>query len=222
MRGDPSLVLPNGLVLDLEDCIYIPSLVKNIISIYSLCNEGFSCLISCNECSIYFNEIKYGDGILNNGIYVLQTNKKCSTYNIYNVNWNNLNESLLWHNHWGHINETRLTKLHEDVYFRSFKYEPYGTCEYCLLGKMTKLPFKGKWQHATEILELIHSDVCGPMLVTARGGFSYFIPLSMITRDMGMCTLCGTNLNQGPTRNPSMYLGDFISSERLLREKKLL
>ena len=57
--GICSLVLPNGLVLDLEDCVYVPSLVKNIISICSLCNKGFSCLISYNECSIYFNEIKY-------------------------------------------------------------------------------------------------------------------------------------------------------------------
>ena len=173
--GTYSLVLLNGLVLDLEDCVYVHSLVKNIISISSLCNKGFSCLISCNECSIYFNEIKYGDGILNNGIYVLQTNKECSTSNIYNVNSNNLNESLLWHSHLGHINEIRLTKLHTDGYFRPFKYESYGTCEFCLLGKMTKLPFKGKGQRAAETLELIHSDVCGPISVTARGGFSYFI-----------------------------------------------
>ena len=40
---------------------------------------------------------------------------------------------------------------------------------------MTKLPFKGKGHRAAETLELIHSDVCGPMSVTARGGFSYFI-----------------------------------------------
>ena len=57
--GTYSLVLLNGLVLDLEDCVYVPSLVKKIISISFLYNKGFSGLISCNECSIYFNEIKY-------------------------------------------------------------------------------------------------------------------------------------------------------------------
>ena len=81
---------------------------------------------------------------MNNGISILQTNKECSTSNIYNVNSNNLNESLLWHSRLGHINETRLTKLHKDGYLRPFKYEPYGTCESCLLGKMTKLPSKVK------------------------------------------------------------------------------
>ena len=43
------------------------------------------------------------------------------------------------------------------------------------LIKCPKLLFKGKGQRAMETLELIHSDVCGPMSVTARGGFSYFI-----------------------------------------------
>ena len=96
-------------------------------------------------------------------------------FNIYNINSYNLNESLLWHSRLGHINETRLNKLYKDGYFKSFIYIPYGTCESCLLGKMTKLLFKGKGQCATKTLELIHSDVCGSMSVTVRGGFSYFI-----------------------------------------------
>ena len=40
---------------------------------------------------------------------------------------------------------------------------------------MTGLPFKGKGERADELLDLIHTDVCGPMLVHARDGFVYFI-----------------------------------------------
>ncbi|KAM1027855.1 hypothetical protein ACFX2A_041564 [Malus domestica] len=40
---------------------------------------------------------------------------------------------------------------------------------------MTKSPFTGKGERATEILGLIHTDVCGPMSTTSRGGFSYYI-----------------------------------------------
>ena len=40
---------------------------------------------------------------------------------------------------------------------------------------MTKLPFKGKGERADRLLNLIHTDVCGPMSVHARGGFFYFI-----------------------------------------------
>lgn len=47
--------------------------------------------------------------------------------------------------------------------------------EACLLGKMTKAPFTGHGKRATVRLELIHSDVCGPMRSMARGGYFYFI-----------------------------------------------
>ena len=40
---------------------------------------------------------------------------------------------------------------------------------------MTKTPFTGFLERASDLLELIHTDVCGPMSSTARGGFQYFI-----------------------------------------------
>ncbi|KAK9044560.1 hypothetical protein V6N11_058458 [Hibiscus sabdariffa] len=48
-------------------------------------------------------------------------------------------------------------------------------CESCLLGKMTKAPFNDKVERASDLLGLIHSDVCGPMNTQARDGFHYFI-----------------------------------------------
>ena len=47
-------------------------------------------------------------------------------------------------------------------------------CESCLKGKMTKRPFKAKGYRATKPLELVHTNVCGPMRVQARGGYEYF------------------------------------------------
>ena len=40
---------------------------------------------------------------------------------------------------------------------------------------MTKRPFSAKGQRAKEPLQLVHSDVCGPMSVQARGGYEYFV-----------------------------------------------
>ena len=40
---------------------------------------------------------------------------------------------------------------------------------------MTKSTFSGLPERATDLLELIHTDVCGPMSTTARGGYHYFI-----------------------------------------------
>ena len=40
---------------------------------------------------------------------------------------------------------------------------------------MTKRPFKAKGNRATKQLELIHTNLCGPMSIQARGGYEYFI-----------------------------------------------
>ena len=42
------------------------------------------------------------------------------------------------------------------------------------MGKMTKTPLSGTMERATDLLEIIHTDVCGPMNIEARGGYRYF------------------------------------------------
>ena len=37
------------------------------------------------------------------------------------------------------------------------------------------MPFAAKGNRADECLELIHSDVCGPFNIQARGGYDYFV-----------------------------------------------
>jgi hypothetical protein len=68
-----------------------------------------------------------------------------------------------------------MKKLHGDGLLTSFDFESFETCESCLLGKMTNTPFTGIGERASDLLGLVHTDVCGPMSTTARGGFKYFI-----------------------------------------------
>ena len=43
------------------------------------------------------------------------------------------------------------------------------------MGKMTKTPFSGTMERATNLLEIIHTVVYRPMSVDARGGYRYFL-----------------------------------------------
>ena len=43
------------------------------------------------------------------------------------------------------------------------------------MGKMTETPFFGMMERASDLLEMIHVDVCGPMSVEACGGYRYFL-----------------------------------------------
>ena len=67
----------------------------------------------------------------------------------------------------------RMKKLHTDGLLEPLDYESLGTCEPCLIGKMTKTPFSGTMERATDFLEIIHTDVCGLMNVKAHGGYRY-------------------------------------------------
>ena len=88
---------------------------------------------------------------------------------------NNDSATYLWHCRLGHISVKRMKKLHKDGFLESLGYESFDACEPCLLGKMTKTPFSGTMEQATDLLEIIHTDVCDPMSVDARGKYRYFL-----------------------------------------------
>ena len=100
---------------------------------------------------------------MSNPILIVHDNKK--------QKHDNMKSSYLWHYHLGHISEGHMTKLHKGGSLGSFDYESYDTCESCLLGKMTKLPFKGKGECANGPLDLIPKDVCCIISIHVKGGF---------------------------------------------------
>ena len=91
-----------------------------------------------------------------------------------------MNLIYLWHYRLGHVNESRINKLYKDSFFDPYDYESYEICESCLMKKMIKTLFTGHGDRASDILDLVHIDVCGLMSTQARGGYSYFITFTMI------------------------------------------
>ncbi|KAK8563326.1 hypothetical protein V6N12_035475 [Hibiscus sabdariffa] len=176
--GTYVLSLPSGLVLNLENCYIVPSLTKNIISVSCLDKIGFEVIIKNNSCSFYYDNLFYGSAQLINGLYILNQENMIYNINTKRSKTNDSNQTYLWHCRLGHISKRRISKLHKDGLLDPFVFEQFDVCEWCLLGKMTKAPFSGKGERASDLLGLIHSDVCGPMNTQARGGFQYFITFS--------------------------------------------
>ena len=86
-----------------------------------------------------------------------------------------VSDAYLWHCRLGHVNKNRINKLIQGGILEISDYESLPTYESCLLDKMTKSPFKGKSDRASDILGLVHTDVCGPMSTSAKKGYHYFI-----------------------------------------------
>ena len=72
---------------------------------------------------------------------------------------NNDSATYLWHCSLGHIGVKRIKKLHTDGFSESLGYESFDACEPCLMGKMTKTPFFGTMERATDLLEIIHTGM---------------------------------------------------------------
>ena len=64
-----------------------------------------------------------------------------------------------------------INRLVKESILPSLEAEPMPICEFCLKGKITKIPFSSKGNRAKDLLKLVHTDVCRPINVRARGGF---------------------------------------------------
>jgi hypothetical protein len=74
------------------------------------------------------------------------------------------NPCELWHRRLAHINYKALPYICKDVTgLPELKVDHEGVCNGCAQGKNTKKPFSKRDIKAEGFLELIHSDVCGPM-----------------------------------------------------------
>ncbi|KAL0413264.1 UNVERIFIED_CONTAM: hypothetical protein Sradi_1528100 [Sesamum radiatum] len=87
----------------------------------------------------------------------------------------NHENAQIWHARLGHISKDRIRRLVDSKNLEIDNLDHLPTCESCLKGKMTKKPFVGQSAIANGLLDLVHTDVCGPLSIPARGGFSYFI-----------------------------------------------
>lgn len=86
----------------------------------------------------------------------------------------------LWHERLGHICHSTIQRMVrekavEGLNFLTSSDTPLPLCTGCMKGKMSRLPFPVGRNRATEIGQLIHSDVCGPMQVTSPGGARYYV-----------------------------------------------
>ncbi|GJX69180.1 hypothetical protein Tco_0304907 [Tanacetum coccineum] len=174
------LVLPNGLVICLDNCHYAPTITRGIVSVSRLVDNGFVQCFTDYGISVSKNDVLYFNAIARNGIYKIDMHDLVPNVNsIYNVSnkriKRNLDSTYLWHCRLAHINKKRIKQLQQDGLLKSTDDESFDKCESCLSGKITKKPFSHSNERAKDLLEIIHTDVCGPLRHVSRQGASYFI-----------------------------------------------
>ena len=179
--GHFRLLLSTGYYLDLIDTFVVPSFRRNLVSVSCLDKLGYCCSFqnSCFSLSINSKVVGTGSLMVYDNLYLLET---IASYNeTLNVEshgtkrkFNNENSSSLWHKRLGHISRNRVERLVSEGILDQIDFSDFDVCVECIKGKQTKMKKLGAIR-ATELLELIHTDVCGPFPTPSWNGQQYFV-----------------------------------------------
>src|SRR6266487_4225588 len=168
--GDICLQTNMGMQLLLRDVKYAPDVRFNLISVHML-----------DDCG-YDNHFGSGKWKLSKGNLVVARGEKTSK--LYwtktlvardSVNAIEMKASLL-HRRLSHISEKGLNVLAKKDVLPGLKNADLEKCSHCMTGKQTRVSFKKHPpSRKSELLQLVHSDVCGPLKVKSFSGALYFV-----------------------------------------------
>jgi hypothetical protein len=152
-----------------KDVLYVPKLQSNLLSVSKIVEGGLNVQFGALGCSVKTqNRETQAIASRDGNLYWL----RCKTVHRSGL--------ALLHQRMGHLNVQSLKifpslvsgldlpKLHGDFILIE--------CEGCILGKQHRHSFpKDGATRATKVLEIVHSNVCGPMKNISLGGARYFL-----------------------------------------------
>ena len=158
--GDVCLETGSNMRLVLRGVKHIPDLRLNLMSAGKLEDEGF-----CNT----FNN---GRIKLSRGAMVMARGQKFSTLYLTQakickevINATELEDTVeLWHKQLCHMSEKGIPTLAKRKVISRLDNVQLNKCSHCFAGKQNRVQFKSHPPSRKEnILNLVYSDVCGPM-----------------------------------------------------------
>ena len=175
-KGKILIRLKNGGHQFISNVYFVPNMKNNILSLGQLLEKGYD--IHLKENNLFLRDDKSNliakVPMTKNRMFLLNIQHdvpKClkACYN---------EPSWLWHLRFGHLNFGGLKLLEKKEMVRGLPCinQPDQLCEGCLLGKQSRRSFpKESLSRATKPLELIHTDVCGPIKPNSFGKSKYFL-----------------------------------------------
>jgi hypothetical protein len=172
--GEATYKLDSGTPMRMKDVLYVPGLKKNLLSISALDKKGFRVAFIDGEVLMWSKGKTIEDavviGIEEGGLYKLKGHSDVA------LTHSTESPCELWHRRLAHINYKALPYVSKVVTgLPELKVDHEGVCKGCAQGKNIKNPFPKSDSKAEGILELVHSDVCGPMPSTSLSGYVYYV-----------------------------------------------
>ena len=167
----------NGFVESISNMFYISNLKANLHSIGQLQEKGFVITFQNNECETY--DSRRGSiakmQMTTNSLYPLTLNIVARSLMVKKEDTNSLCHFRYGHLHFKGLKTLSSKKMATGLLDIT---PPTEICERCVVAKHKRnfFPFE-KSRRARAILELIHSDICGPISPKSNGNKKYFMTL---------------------------------------------
>lgn len=169
-------------VLHMENVLYVPSFGSSLISVKKLSLQGYAVNFQGLECRIIKNgsvHAKAKAGKYAPDLYEIHGIVEAAHAAINGKHGDNCVH--MWHRRFGHrdisaIKSLAEKKLATGITIESCERDEF--CEYCVKGKMARKPFPKEADHKSQaILDLLHTDVCGPMQTVTPGNKRYVMTI---------------------------------------------
>jgi transposase InsO family protein len=175
-QGTVHYLQKGGTEGSIEDVYYVPDFKSNILSMGQLMEKGYSVFMKNRVLQLKDNRgrLVARIDIAKNRMYKLNlrnVREKCLQVDMKN-------KSELWHLRFGHLHYGGLKELTKKNTVHRLPDMNYSKkfCEGCVLGKQARNIFPKKVEYlARRSLELIHTDICGPITPKSFSENRYFI-----------------------------------------------
>ena len=170
------LQLDSSCTLDLNETFVVPSFRRNLIFVSCLDKYVYFCSFRNGMVSLYLNASVISTGSLIDKLYKLNIKASNGNETLHSSNYD-IKRKLtneLWHKHLGHISNQRIQRLVSEGILDPLDFLDFQVCIECIKGKQTNMRKKNA-NRCGDVLELIHTDICGPFPTPSWNGQQYFI-----------------------------------------------
>jgi len=169
--------MKNGKMAIIEEVLYVPKMQCNLLSVGQFIQKGYSVIMKDNTLKLFdkHQRLVLKTPLANNRTF--QTNMKVVELKCLSAMVKD-EDICLWHYRFGHLNFRGLNQLvDKDMILGVPKIKiPNTVCDTCLLGKQPRNASSSSTaSRSKELLNVVYSDVCGPLEVPSLGGNKYFI-----------------------------------------------
>ena len=174
----------------LQDVLHVPEFEYSLISVSAMDNKGIRTTFQNGTCEMMRGNRVVAMGTLQESLYLLnlaahtkngtQTMQSPNAHVVHSANVVSLTR---WHERLAHVHTSGIQSMVRNNVVNGItlsdtkKEGSRDVCSPCVLGKChrSSIPRVRSSGRAAGLLDLVHSDVCGPLQVPSLGGARYFV-----------------------------------------------